>query len=215
MKAGGFSLCCFDLDGTLVTTTTVSLHLAEWVGQGELLVDLERRYASGEISNMEVADQHAGLLRGRTVTECWEQLETLPTIKGIAETVGWMRTHSIHPLLATVTWSLAADFFKEAYGFEAVTGCRMSESNGVLQGTIEQHIEAADKVEFVRAFAKERGFGLERCVAIGDSRSDIPLFEAVGMSIALNATPDAQEKATISLDTDDLRDVIPLIDRYG
>jgi hypothetical protein len=45
----------------------------------------------------------------------------------------------------------------------------------------------------------------------GDSRSDVPLFERAGMSIALNATPDARAAATHVLDTDNLCDVLALL----
>ena len=38
-------------------------------------------------------------------------------------------------------------------------------------------------------------------MAIGDSRSDVPLFEAVGFSVALNATPDAQAVASAIVDS--------------
>jgi phosphoserine phosphatase len=51
--------------------------------------------------------------------------------------------------------------------------------------------------------------------AVGDSRSDVPLFERVGMSIALNATPDARAAATHALDTEDLRDVLALLQPVG
>lgn len=54
-----------------------------------------------------------------------------------------------------------------------------------------------------------------RPAEIGDSRSDVPLFHEVGLSIALNATPDAQAAATHRLDTDDLRDLLPLLQPAG
>jgi phosphoserine phosphatase len=39
----------------------------------------------------------------------------------------------------------------------------------------------------------------------------VPLFEAAGFSIALNATPQAREAASVALDTRDLTDVLDLI----
>jgi phosphoserine phosphatase len=47
--------------------------------------------------------------------------------------------------------------------------------------------------------------------AVGDSRSDVPLFRLAGRSIALNATPDARRVATDVLDTEDLRDTLALL----
>jgi phosphoserine phosphatase len=53
-----------------------------------------------------------------------------------------------------------------------------------------------------------------RCAAIGDSRSDLPLFELVGFSVALNASPDARARASTSLDSSSLVDVLPLIQSW-
>lgn len=206
-----FALCCFDLDGTLVTGTTVCLHLATSPEHLQALTDLEHRYAAGEISNQQVAQQDAAFHEGRTRADVWGRLGSIPTIHGIGETLDWIRERGMHPLLATVTWSLAAEFFRDRYGFAATTGCKLKEEAGVFVGTVEKHIEAEDKVRFVRDYAGSRGWSLDRCVAVGDSRSDIPLFEAAGISIALNATEAAKRAADVSVDTDDLTDIIPVI----
>src|SRR5258706_16199171 len=65
MKQRGWRLVCFDLDGTLVLGTSVSQHLANRLGHGALLADLERRYAAQEISNAPVADRQAEEFAGR------------------------------------------------------------------------------------------------------------------------------------------------------
>lgn len=49
----------------------------------------------------------------------------------------------------------------------------------------------------------------QRRPATGDSRSDIPLFEALPASLAPNADVAARSAATAALDTSDLRDVVP------
>jgi phosphoserine phosphatase len=41
---------------------------------------------------------------------------------------------------------------------------------------------------------------MQQVVAIGDSRSDLPLFAAVGYSVALNATSDARVAARATAD---------------
>jgi phosphoserine phosphatase len=73
------------------------------------------------------------------------------------------------------------------------------------------HFDERNKVEFVAAYCKANDIDLAECIAVGDSRSDILLFEAVGFSIALNATPQAREAASVALDTEDLIDVLDLI----
>jgi phosphoserine phosphatase len=52
---------------------------------------------------------------------------------------------------------------------------------------------------------------MRQVAVIGDSRSDVPLFRQVDLSIALNAAPDARNAATHVLDADDLRNVLPML----
>lgn len=46
---------------------------------------------------------------------------------------------------------------------------------------------------------------------MGDSRSDIELFREVRFSLALNASEQAKQKATVSLDTESLLDIVTVI----
>jgi phosphoserine phosphatase len=59
--------------------------------------------------------------------------------------------------------------------------------------------------------ATELGVDLRRCVAVGDGRSDLPLFATVGLTTAFNATPAARAAAHVQVDTTDLRAVLPHI----
>lgn len=52
-------MVCFDLDGTLLRDTTVSLFTAERLGRTGELLGLEERYAAGEIPNAATADASA------------------------------------------------------------------------------------------------------------------------------------------------------------
>ena len=54
----------------------------------------------------------------------------------------------------------------------------------------------------------------QRCCAIGDSRSDIPLFDVLPTSLALNAGAAAREAATAAIVTRDLTDVVPWLQEW-
>jgi phosphoserine phosphatase len=87
----------------------------------------------------------------------------------------------------------------------------MGERGGVLDGRVTRHFDLHDKARWVEDWCRERAIEMSDVAAVGDSRSDIPLFGRVGFSIALNATEAARAAADVELDAEDLREVLPLL----
>lgn len=215
-QADGWRLACFDLDGTLVRGTSVSQHLADRVGSSEEMAELERRYAAGEISNSVVAEQQARAYAGMPLSEIVEMLADIPCIEGIDTTIAALRERGIESLLCTVTWRFAAGEFGRRHGFVAVSGTEIELEDGVPTGAIDRHFDEWDKLAFVESYCEANSISLSECIAVGDSRSDLPLFQAVGFSVALNATAEARAAATVILDTEtlvDLLEVVPWAER--
>jgi hypothetical protein len=61
----------FDLDGTLLRGTTVSLLLAQWLGRASEISELERAFRAHEISNSVVADTSAAWVADQSIAEAW------------------------------------------------------------------------------------------------------------------------------------------------
>jgi phosphoserine phosphatase len=210
-EPGFYPIVVFDLDGTLLRGTSVSLLLAQWLGQTEEIAELERAFHAHEISNSVVADTSAGWLAGQSTADTWRVLMEGTWIAGMTETFQALANDGVSLLLGTITWSFAAEMLRERYGFAAVSGTEMAATDGVLSGTVTRYFDEHDKVRFVEDWCAQNGFSMSQVAAVGDSRSDVPLFRRAGTSIALNATPDAREAATHTLDTDDLCDVLALL----
>ncbi len=206
-----YPVVAFDLDGTLLRGTSVSMMLAEWLGRTAEIAELERAFHAHEISNSVVADISAGWFAGQHIDDVWRVLAKGPWIAGMAETLQTLTTSGTSILLGTITWSFAAEMLRKPYGFAAVSGTEMQAADGVLSGTVNRYFDEHDKARFVEEWCAQSGYLISQVAAVGDSRSDIPLFRRVGLSIALNATPDAQKAATHVLDTDDLHDVLMLL----
>jgi phosphoserine phosphatase len=206
-----FPVVFFDLDGTLLRGTTVSMLTAAWLGKRGALDELERSYAAGAISNAAVADASAPWFEGHAVAEVTRALDPGPWIDGIGETVADLHAAGVHVALATVTWRAAAQSVAARFGFDECCGTEMATSDGRLLGSVSRHFDAEDKAAFAEEVCVRRGVSPSQAAAVGDSRSDLPIFERVGFSIALNADGPARAAATTTLDSDDLRDVLPLL----
>lgn len=202
----------FDLDGTLLRGTTVAKLLAEWTGDREAMDELEASYGAGEIPNTAIADASGKWLAGKTRGDVWDVLARAAWIDGMAEALSTLTAAGSRLLLGTITWRFAAEMLREPHGFADVSGTEMeTREDGTLTGIVSGYFDEHDKLRFVESWCARNGYSMANVAAVGDSRSDVPLFARAGLSIALNATADARAAATHVLDTDDLRDVLPLL----
>jgi phosphoserine phosphatase len=205
-------LACFDLDGTLVPDTSTCQHLGDCFGHGNVIRELEQKYAQGTMNNQQVAENLGKHYAGRRMDEVVEAIRTLSFIDGIDETFSILRRQEIHLLLGTVTWSFAARIIAERFKLDGWSGCVMGESApGTLSGTVVTHFDESSKRAFVEEYCAKHSISMDKVFAVGDSRSDIPLFSAVGYSVAINATETAKQAASCAINTTDLRDVLRLI----
>jgi phosphoserine phosphatase len=203
----------FDIDGTLVPGTSSGQFLAARLGNAELPA-AEARYAKGIATNREVEAIDAAAWEGVTVRQIHDWLLDLPVIAGIEAVVGWCARKQLLPVLATLAWQPVSESLSSRFGFRAIGGPRVQSEAGVYTGQVAEHFDEYGKRDRALALAATLQLPSSRCVAVGDSRSDHPLFEAVGFSVALNADSRTQRAASASLDTDDLRDVLPILQRW-
>jgi phosphoserine phosphatase len=201
----------FDVDGTLVPRTSSGQHLAELLGHAEVVREAEAGYAAGILTNEQVCLLDASGWASRTPAEVRGFLESLPLVDGIAETVGWCRRHDLAPILATLAWDAVGAYLCDRFGFDRSCGPRLEVVGGRYNGDVAKHFDERDKRDFAVRVAAEFGVEISRCVAIGDSRSDLPLFAEVGMAVAFNATAAARAAAHASADGNDLREILPLL----
>lgn len=201
----------FDVDGTLVPQASSGQHLADLLGHGEVVREAEARYAAGTVSNQDVSVVDARGWAMRTPAEIRGYLGSLPLVDGIADTVSWCRRHGLTPVLTTLAWEPVGTYLCERFGFDRACGPSLEVIDGRYSGEVAKHFDETDKRDFAVSVAAELGVKLARCAAIGDSRSDLPLFAEVGMAVAFNATPAACAAAHKTAEGTDLRVILPLV----
>jgi phosphoserine phosphatase len=191
-----------DMDGTLVSGTTALAHLGAWIGHEPMIEGLEDKLARGEVSDRQVAEGYAQFYEGVALADAVETMSAIPSLDDIGLGVAMLRERSVETLIATVSWSFAAQGLASVWGFSGVCGAEleMDASSGRFTGRVARHFRPEDKVAFVAKHCRRLGIGMEQVVAVGDSRSDLPLFRAVGYSVALNASSDARSAASVAVD---------------
>lgn len=191
-----------DMDGTLVSGTTALAHLTTWLRHGPLVEGLEDKLASGEITDRDVAETYGQFYRDVSLADAAEEMTRIPSIEDISAGVALLRRRSVQAVIATVSWSFAARALADLWGFSEVCGADLEVDavSGRFTGRVDRHFRPQDKVSFVAQHCRQLGIEMHQVVAVGDSRSDLPLFEAVGFSVALNATPDARAAASVAVD---------------
>jgi len=192
-----------DMDGTLVSGTTALAHLGAWIGHTPMIEGLEEKLARGEVSDREVAEGYALFYEGVALADAIDAMSTIPRIDDIRAGVAMLQQRSVGAYIATVSWSFAAQGLADLWGFSEVCGAdlELDPSSARFTGQVARHFGPEDKVAFVAERCRRAGIMLDQVVAIGDSRSDLPLFDAVGFSVALNGTRDARAAASTAVDS--------------
>ncbi len=204
----------FDVDGTLVPQASSGQYLAELLGHTDVVREAEASYAAGTLSNQEVSILDARGWTGHTPAQVRGFPEFLPLVEGITETISWCRAQDLAPVLTTLAWKPVGDYLCERFGFTRTSGPRLEVIEGRYSGEVAEHLDEMGKRDFALAVAAELGVDPARCAAVGDSRSDLPLFAAVGLAIAFNATPAARTAAHAEAEGGDLRAVVPLLSSW-
>lgn len=212
MSVTRWKLACFDLDGTLVRHVSTGQHIAAHLGHGDAMAEVEKAYAAGTFTNVDVAAMDGRHYRGLTRANIASMLDDIPVIGDIAETVGWLKERGIPSVICTLAWRFVGEIFADRYGFIGSSGPTLRVgTGGEFTGDVESDFTEEDKPEFVGSLCSARGISMSEVFHVGDSRSDVPLFNAVGYSVALNATREAVDSARVALETDSLLDVLRVI----
>lgn len=212
MAAEGIAF--FDIDGTLIPSGSSSSHVAAHLGHRHDLDEAEAAYARGELDNRQVSDLDAAGWGGVEIAAVDRLLDDLPVIPGIDDVVAWCREHRVEPVLASLAWQPVSAALARRFGFTPGGGPRVGVTGPVYDGTVAEHFDEHDKRDGSLRLARERSVPLARCCAVGDSRSDIPLFAALPASLALNAGEAARAAATDEIRATDLREILPWLRRW-
>ncbi|MEJ2867290.1 haloacid dehalogenase-like hydrolase [Actinomycetospora sp. OC33-EN08] len=177
------ALHVFDMDGTLLRGTSAALQISRRLDCEPALQDLERRFDDGELEPWEFAV---------AVREAWGELDPAlvaevvadaPWMDGIDEVCADISARGERSMLVTLSPTFFARHLLER-GIDVVHGSVWSDP--IDPAAI---LTPADKVRLADAERESLGLTTGRCVAYGDSGTDVPLFAHLTHTVAVNARP--------------------------
>ncbi len=206
---GNVKLVCFDLDDTLIREIHSVMLPCILNGKEREHALIQEREEQGLIDYIAADYQRADLLTGleeRNIAQSFLAIaKPLGNIGAVVET---LHRHGIQCIVITVGPRQVASVVCDLWGFDGYYGSDYEVVEGVFTGRIRAYIAAEHKVECLQDFCRKNGISPEKCVAVGDGSTDIPVFQHCGKSIALNSSPRVRQYASVAVDTDDLTDIL-------
>ncbi|MFE6161368.1 HAD family hydrolase [Streptomyces sp. NPDC056486] len=200
----------FDLDGTLLHGTAAPVEISRQLGLEAEIAELERDFVARRIDSPQYAVRVHALWADLTDTHVTVAFEGAPWLRGIRET--WAEIREGGDYCAVI--SLSPSFFVErllGWGAHAAHGSRFPSVPFTEPVNPTGILNAAAKVKIAKRLCEEFGVGWSDCVAYGDSLSDLDLFGAVPVSVAVNADQRLVGLATHSYVGRDLRRAYELV----
>jgi phosphoserine phosphatase len=201
----------FDVDGTLVTGKSSGQYLASFLGHEEVVAAAYAEWDAGLVDSASVELRDAKGWACASRDEVWQWLGGLPLVDGIADVLDWCSRNDVLAALATLAWEPVGAYLCEVFGFEASCGPRLEYADGHFTGAVAQHFSPVAKRDFASELARSAGLSMNRCAAVGDSHSDVPLFGEVGLAVAFNGDEHVTDMADVQISGNDLREVLPAL----
>ena len=192
----------FDMDGTLVRSTSAPLLVAAAMGRGDSLVELEERFATGIATAVDFAralHQMWGVVSPEVARQAFL---SAPLIENVREVLHDIRLRGEVACLITMSPDYFAEQFLE-FGFDAVFATRFPRSAEV---PLDERavLNPEDKPRLAARFCAQYGLQLRDAVAYGDSMSDVFLFGEAGVRVSVNGDHHIADLADIAVEGPDL-----------
>lgn len=209
MAAREIDLVTVDLDGTLIRGT-VFVAVARGEGLAERFEAWDAAYFAGEMDLEECFRREFRALVGLPVDRLLQHLDAHGDwVPGIGEAVDRIHDAGAEAAVLTDQPTFLARHL-EPTGFDAFLGSDAEVADGRVTGRIEERF---DKVALLDEHLEAQGIRPGEVAHVGNGTNDVPVFQHVGASVAVDPSePAVAEAADAVLDPlEDLRDAVDLL----
>ncbi|MEM2440314.1 MAG: phosphoserine phosphatase SerB [Candidatus Bathyarchaeia archaeon] len=202
----------FDFDGVLVKGEYL-LELAKIAGKSDEIEKITKDGIEGRISWKESLIKRIELLKGIEYEKCVKAAKKLEIRKGVKEFLDSLRKlGEVKVGVITGCFDIAVNPVKEKLGLDFAVSNKLMFNNGRLAGV--KIMVDINKDEHLERIAKHYGVKMGNVIAIGDGANDINMLRKAGLGIAFNPTRVVKENSKISIHSERLDDVLPIIESF-
>lgn len=212
-----FKLIAFDMDSTLVSSECVD-EIADVVGKKAEVAAITEAAMQGLISDYkESLRQRVQLLKGVSLAQL-EQVftERVQLNPGARELVNACKAAGLKTILVSGGFTFFTDRIKADLRLDFSRSNLLEVKDGVLTGRMTDQswgdiCDGEEKRKTVLDLASLLGISPEQVIAVGDGSNDIPMMQAVGLSVAFHAKPRVRAQAKVAINTGGLDRLLEVV----
>lgn len=200
-----YRLIAFDMDSTLVSSECVD-EIADMVGKKAEVAAITEATMQGVISDFkESLRQRVKLLTGVRLAQLEEvYAERVRLNPGARALVQACQAAGLKTLLVSGGFTFFSDKVKADLQLDFARSNVLEVQNGVLTGRLVGQswgdiCDGAQKRRTVLDLASLLGIDPAQVIAVGDGANDLPMMEAVGLSVAFHAKPRVRAQANVAI----------------
>jgi phosphoserine phosphatase len=190
----------FDMDGTLLKGSAC-LEISRHVGQIDAVTAIEERWSRGEVGHVAFYELCLPLWEGLAEDDVEGVFRSTEWLDGIEEVWADIARRGEHSAVVT----LSPQFFAARlldWGLGSAHGALVEAG---LEPVPERVLTPESKVGIALELIERLGLTAADVVAYGDSASDIPLFEHLPNTVAVNGSDSIRQVAAVAYEGSDLR----------
>ena len=211
MKVNEIKLVSFDFDMTLTKHRSAMVHFAHQHGVVDQVKHLEREFIAQRISTHQFADASAVFFKHLSHDDIETMMNDLVLIDDCLEVISQIKAQGIQVIICSVGYRALIKPIAKKLDIETYSGVDLAEQNQVYNGDLISYFSEYNKITFVQKYAIENNIELHQVLAVGDSATDVPLFNVVGTAVAFNANEVAQQHAHHHINSQSLKPLLSYI----
>jgi phosphoserine phosphatase len=185
------ALAVLDMDGTLLNSRSIDI-LCHKFGLQTQLKEIDKR--SNFLEDYKVSEAIAPLFTGMKASDLKRVFDGISVVHGANEFIDFLKERKFLTAIITDSYTFLALRLAEKLNIDIVTGNKMEIIGGVITGRIEMPLgwkkqedcqkKAVCKLNAMYDIAQKHEIGMEKTLAIGDSKGDFCMLERAALGVA-------------------------------